>query len=470
MTGASLAEGPLAWRTLRFGFPLALALALHGLFNLVDAVIVGRLGEGAIAAVTVAGVIVMVPMLLFEGVCNMTVAFVARARGAGREDHVHDVAWESLVLAFWASLLTAVVTPVCAWVIRTGYDLGNRAATDAAVSYLDIMMYGAPTMFLIQVTTAVLRGVGNSFWPVAILVGSNGLNLILNIGLVLGKWGMPALGVSGSAWATVIARGVGALVGVLVLLRGAGRLDFRTNRLRRPLRYWTSLFFGGLPSSIQLAVRVVALLGLLQIAKVASQADPKQLIDGVGIAIRLEMIPVFIMFGWGAAATTVVGQNLGAGDTRRAARGGWLTVLYAALMSIAIAAVLWAFRGSLFELVMPEIPPATLDLGLDYWRITLPAYGVLAVGAVLSRALNGAGSTRTGLLIDVACYILILMPAAAIASGAGLFGRFSSPHKNPDRVWLALVSMHVLAGIIYTAVFLHGRWKRREIAAFANES
>jgi putative MATE family efflux protein len=468
MPGGDLTEGSLAGKTLRFGFPLAVALALHGLFNLVDAIIVGRLGEGAIAAVTVAGVIVMVPMLLFEGVCNLTVAFVARARGARRQDQVHDVAWESLVLAGWSCVVTAVVTPLCAWVIRTGFDLGDRAATDAAVSYLNIMMYGAGTMFLIQVTTAVLRGVGDSFWPVAILVGSNALNLLLNIGLVFGKWGMPALGVAGSAWATVIARGVGALVGVVVIARGAAGLDFRAHRMERPLRYWKALFFGGLPSSIQLAVRVVALLVLLQIAKVAAHADPKQLIDGVGIAIRLEMIPVFIMFGWGAAATTLVGQNLGAGDPRRAAMGAWWAVLYAALTSVGIAVLLWAFRDGIFRLVMPDIPAATLALGLDYWRITLPGYGVLAVGAVLSRGLNGAGSTRTGLMIDLFCYALVLMPAAAIASGAGLFGRLRGFSPDPDRAWAALVGVHVLAGIIYTGVFLHGRWKRREIRALAN--
>ena len=68
-------------------------------------------------------------------------------------------------------------------------------------------------------------------------------------------------------------------------------------------------------------MRVVALLVLLQVGKAATSADPKQLIDGVGIAIRLEMIPVFIMFGWGAAATTVVGQNLGSGNPKRRGRG-----------------------------------------------------------------------------------------------------------------------------------------------------
>jgi putative MATE family efflux protein len=458
-----LTEGSLALKTFRFGLPLSVALALHGLFNLVDAIIVGRLGEGAIAAVTVAGVIVMVPMLVFEGVCNLTVAYVARARGARRPDQVHDVAWESLVLGGAATVLTAVATPFCAWIVRSSFDLADPKATDDAVAYLEIMMYGAGTMFLIQVVTSVLRGVGDTFWPVTILVGSNLLNLLLNVGLVFGELGFPRLGVPGSAWATVIARGAGALVGVAVVARGAAGLDFRRHHLRRPLHYWRALFLSGLPSSVQLAVRVVALLVLLQIAKVATAADPKHLIDGVGIAIRIEMIPVFIMFGWGAAATTVVGQNLGAGSPARAAAGAWWTVAYAAGTSMLIALLLWIFRDALFRLVMPDIPAETRELGLDYWRITLPGYGVLAVGAVLSRGLNGAGSSRTGLFIDVVCYVLLLMPVAAIVSGAGIFGSFRSPEPYPAGVWATLVGVHVLAGIIYTGVFLHGRWKRKEI-------
>jgi putative MATE family efflux protein len=459
-----LTSGGLAAGTFRFGFPLSVALALHGLFNLVDAIIVGRLGEGAIAAVTVSGVIVMVPMLLFEGVCNLTVAYVARARGARLEGQVHDVAWESLVIAAAGSLLTAALCPFCDWVVRTGFDLADEHATADAVAYLDIMMYGAGTMFLIQVVTAVLRGVGNSFWPVTILVASNVLNLLLNIGLVFGKFGMPALGVPGSAWATVIARGIGALVGILVVAWGVAGLDFAKHPLRRPFRYWKSLVVTGLPSAIQLAVRVLALLVLLQIGKASTKADPKQLIDGVGIAIRLEMIPVFIMFGWGAAATTVVGQNLGAGDSERAARGAWWTVAFAAAMSMVIAILLWVFRTELFDLVMPDISQTTRELGLEYWRITLPGYAVLAVGAVLSRALNGAGSTRTGLLIDFVCYGVLLMPAAALISGAGIFGAFRHASGHPAGAWAALVGVHVLSAIIYVAVFIHGRWKRKEIA------
>ena len=75
-----LTGGRLSGKVFRFGFPLSLALALHGMFNLVDAIIVGRLGEGAIAAVTISGVIAMIPMLLFEGVSNLTVAYVAQAQ------------------------------------------------------------------------------------------------------------------------------------------------------------------------------------------------------------------------------------------------------------------------------------------------------------------------------------------------------------------------------------------------------
>jgi putative MATE family efflux protein len=461
-----LTSGSLPARTLRFGFPLSVALALHGLFNLVDAVIVGQLGEGAIAAVTVSGVIVMVPMLVFEGVSNLTVAYVARARGARREDQVHDVAWEALVVAGSATVATAALCPPCNWLVRTAYDLGDAATNSDAIAYLEIMMYGAGTMFLIQVTTAILRGVGDAFWPVAVLVGANVLNVVLDLGLVLGKFGMPALGVAGAAWATVIARGAGALVALAVIARGAGGLDFRKNRLRRPLRFIGALVFGGLPSSVQLAVRVVALLALLQIAKVAGGADPKALIDGVGIAIRLEMIPVFVMFGWGAAATTVVGQNLGAGSPGRAAAGAWWTVAYAVVMGAALAGMLWIFRDPLFDLVMPDIPPATRELGLEYWRITLPGSVLLAVGAVLSRALNGAGSTRTGLVVDLACYALLLVPVAALVSGAGLLGTFRRDPGQPAAAWGVLVAAHALAAIIYVAVFLNGRWKKREVPAF----
>src|SRR5213595_2532055 len=96
-----LTHGRLPVRLFVFGLPLALGAAFHGLFNAIDLVIVGHLRPGSIAAVSVASVVNTIPMLIFNGICNVVVALVARGTGARDKKMVHDVAWES----FWLALV-----------------------------------------------------------------------------------------------------------------------------------------------------------------------------------------------------------------------------------------------------------------------------------------------------------------------------------------------------------------------------
>jgi putative MATE family efflux protein len=464
--GASrdLTVAPLGRATFRFGLPIALALAFHGLFNLVDLVVVGRLGrEGVVAAVNMASILVTAPMLVFDGVCNASVAFIAQARGAGRVDRVHTVGRETAYLAIAASILTCFPFYPAAAASLAGLHFGGEDGARAADDYLRISSYGAGTMFLMLAATAVLRGVGNAAWPVGLLVGSNALNLLLVVGLVFGRFGLPRLEAAGAAWATVLARAVGLAVAIWAINRRAGGLDFRLHRTRSEPA-WPALLRKGIPTSLQLVVRIVSLLWLLRIAHDAAApyaATQAALLDGVNVAQRIEMAAVFVVLGWGAAATTVVGQNLGAARPDRARSAAWWMTGHAVFSSLAACAVFWIFRDFLFTAVQPDLSPEARRLGEAYWRATLPALPALAVGAVLARALNGALSVKTPLLIDFGWYLLVLPPVAAWASGAGIAGIGVGAAKNPGAVWTALAVAHGAAAATYLAVFMRRFRSRR---------
>ena len=107
-SSARLTEGSLAVRTFRLGLPLSVGMACHGLFNCVDLVIVGRLGAGAIAAVTIAGLVNMATMMLFNGIANMIAAVSARLWGAERRAESEELAASSLRLTLVASVVLGV--------------------------------------------------------------------------------------------------------------------------------------------------------------------------------------------------------------------------------------------------------------------------------------------------------------------------------------------------------------------------
>jgi putative MATE family efflux protein len=432
----------------------------HGLFNLVDMIIVARLGVGAVAAVTIGGIILPVAMVLFDGIINVTVALVSQFHGARQDRAARHAAWESLLVTAIAGLAGGAAFFSLAGPLVRFFALQDAATTAGAIAYLRVMAAGMIGMFLILHTTAVLRGVGNSLAPMAILIGANLLNVGLDIALVFGNLGFPRLGVVGAAWATVIAQCLGGLFGFWLLWRGTHGLALRGHRWRLPFRYLRTLVVVGLPTSLQLATRVLAVFFLLRIGREAV-AFGEAFLDGVGICIRLEMIAVFLGLGWAAAATPFVGQSLGAGLPDRAARGTWVFVSWAAATMAVIGILLWLFREPVIGFIMPGIGPESLGYALEYLRITVPCYGILAVSLVLSRALNGAGSTKTAMTIDVVLYLAVLLPLATAWSQSGLFG---VPEPDPAGAWWAAASVHVLAAILYVIVFLRGHWKRKRLA------
>lgn len=460
-----LTRGALWKRCITFGTPLAIGMMGHGLFNLVDLVIVGRVGPGAIASVTISGIVLTVIMLVFDGVSNITVALTAQGHGSGRTNTVHDVAWES----FWVTMLAGLVFGFLFWVTAEPtirwFGFESEETIQDGIAYLQVMAIGNITMFLIMQTTAVLRGVGDSFWAMTILVGANLLNIVLDIVMVFGYWGFPEMGVVGAAWATVISRGLGGILGLWLIWAGVVEgVCLRDNPFRRRFRYVRTLMFVGLPTSLQLAIRVLSVFFLMKIGEAAYDGSAEAFLDGVGVCMRLEMVAVFLGLGWGAAATAIVGQNLGARRVRRAHQATWMLVGYAVLTMSLSGALLWIFRFWLFQEIGPEIDAEGVASGIDYLRITVPFYPVMALSFVISRALNGAGSTKTPMFIDILLYIPIMLPLAAILSGVGFLGIGERADPDPSGVWWASVAIHGGAAVAYTLAWRRGAWRRKRIA------
>lgn len=469
-TRSDLSNRPLARSSFSFGLPLALAMMGHGLFNLIDLIIVGQLGAGAIAAVTIPGIMLTVLMLMFDGVSNTTVALTSQFHGARKQESVHTVAWESFVFALLASVVGGALLFFTARPLMESFGIEDEAAVENGVEYLRILAAGLGTMFLIMQTTAVLRGVGNSFWPMVILVGANGLNVILDLVLVFGWWGFPEMGVAGAAWATVISRGLGSLLGMFLLWNGVEGVRLRAHRLSMRFRYLKTLTFVGLPTALQLAVRVLTWYALLRVAAAAETISRTALVDGVGVCIRLEMIAVLLGLGWGGAATTIVGQNLGARRVRRSYRAALVLTLFAMISMTLLGAFIWVLREPLLAGIAPEIDAFGTERAFQYLAITIAFYPVMALSFVISRALNGAGSTKTPMVIDLLLFIVILVPAAAFWSGAGLGSWGEREVQDPNRVWQALVVAHVVSAIAYLLVWQNGHWRRKKLAARDAES
>ncbi|MSR75416.1 MAG: MATE family efflux transporter [Planctomycetes bacterium] len=450
----TLTTGPLVRQTLFLGAPLALGMLAHGLFNLVDMLMVARLGPGAVASVTIGGIILPLGFLIFDGLSTATVERLSRALGAGKHDEAQSIAEESLRVAGLASLVCALVFGLGARPLVQFFAIDNADVVEDGVAYLAIMGYGMGGMIFILQTTAILRAVGSGRWPLYILVGANAANLVLTACCIYGLAGFPRLGVVGAALGTVAAQVIFAVLGVMLLVRGVHGLRVRPCKLIGAMPSLRSLLAQGLPTSLQLAARVVSVFLMLRIARDLTPGSAAAFMDGVGLCVRLEMMAVFMGLGFGAAATPFVAQNLGAGAVQRAGRGVWILAGAAAISMGLAAALMWWLHEPILRGLMPELRAESLDAARAYLAVLLPFLPGLGVGIVIARGLNGAGSTRTAMLVDLFLYLVLLLPLALLLP-------LSTLPRGPSAVWWCIGLVHALGAILYVVLWQRGQWKTR---------
>lgn len=342
-------KGALGLHVLRFGAPLVVAMAFMAAFNLIDIFIVGRLEDSheAVTIVSVCDAVLTLFVVLCTGIGNAAVAHIARAVGNKDIATAREAAMQSSFIVGAISVMVFLVGVLAPGPLLQflGFSTESRVYS-LGIDYLRVAMAGGFTMFFVVHLTAVLRGIGNSMWPTVVLVLVNVLNILLAVLFVLGpdqglSFGF-GWGVMGAAWAALTGRIVGFTICVLLFMFGVGRQYIVRNpaHWRPDLAWIKKLLVIGLPSSGQLIVRVLAMLGLVGLifSNLTTNHDTT---IGTAFALcsKLELIALFMALGWGQAASTMVGQLLGAGEADRAARAGWISTVFCSGMVVVIGAV-----------------------------------------------------------------------------------------------------------------------------------
>ncbi len=455
-----------------FGLPLVLGMGFHALFNLVDLWVVGKLGTAALAAVTIATTINTVPMVICNGVSTATIALMARNIGFGNTHRANETMRQSLLLILILSAALGIPPYLYSRELVILLQAKGPEVIEPARQYLEVMSLGTFTMFLLMQVTAALRAAGDGVWPMILLVGANLLNVVLDFGLVFGRWGFPNLGAVGASWATVISRLVFCLPGLWVLYRGKGGVRLSLARIRLRLRSVWRIVALATPACAQWVVRLLAFIAILWVVGDHDQAlrpsFGKTAQAAFGIGSRLDLLAIFAGFGWGAAASTLVGQDLGRKRPDRAERSTWITVWLNVAMMAVIGVVyflnaefLVRFFGKNSAIVSAGsgVDASAFDpvvsVGAEYLRIGVFSYVFIALSMVLAQALNGAGSTRTPMVIDILGLFVLQIPAAFFLSRRPEFGL--------QGVWYAVVGANAVMSALYVVAFKTGRWKRKVI-------
>lgn len=467
-----LTQGSLAWAVGKFGLPLVVGMILHTAFNLVDMFMISRLpnsGPG-LAALGICDMVTAVATILSNGISTATVAIIGRRLGSNDTEGVQRAAWQSLVLVAGFSILFGLVGIFGHdFVIRTVMQAKGETA-DVASRYLQVLMGGCFSIFFLLQLTAILRASGHAKSAAFLLILGNVVNLALNFVLIYGEgpspegfeWAqpiarflhVPRMGVQGAAWSTLIGRTVPCVIGGLMIALAKGAPKFRASMLRPIASEIRAVLILGWPSSAQFVLRILCILFFISLinANYTTSADPSALV-AYSVCLRLETMALFIGMGWGAAASSFVGVNLGAGLMDRAKRAGYVAALYNLGFMVVLAAVYLIWSGQIIGFF--DDSPQVLLVGKQYLLRVGLSYTALGVAVVLSQAMAGAGATLPSLALDAVTIGAVTLPLAYLVTET-----FALPYTA---FFLCIAICNFVSAVAFVAYYARGRFLHKSL-------
>lgn len=445
---APLTQGSILRALLTLAVPIVLANLLQTGYQFVDAYWVGRLGAVAVAAVAVSFPINFLLIALGSGFSVAGSVLVARNFGAGNQPAVNHVAAQTLVLTLGLSVLLAAgayyASPALLRLIGVGPELFGPANAFQRVLFL-----GLPLNFGFLLFQALMRGVGQVRIPLYINLLALALNFLLDPLFIYGYGPVPGLGVAGAALATVGTQALSVVLGLGVMLRGRSGLQLSFRGFRPDTALMLRTFRLGAPSSVDLSARALG----FSMMTILATGFGTTVLAAYGIGTRLLALGIIPALGISLACSTLVAQNLGAGNSRRARQTARyaIAVSFGGLLLVGLAMLMAA--GPLVRFFLADDEAVVAD-AVEFVRIAACGLGFTGVQQSVSGALRGAGNTLGAMLLTIVSTWVLQFPIAWYLSSHTALG-FRG-------LWWSFVASNVLAAALALLWFVRSGRQQKD--------
>lgn len=455
ISGKSMTASQQIGLTVRLSIPAILAQISSIVMQYIDASMVGRLGANASGAIG----LVSSTTWLFGGLCiAVTTGFtvqIAQAVGAGEDKSARNIMKQGLIIALCISVILALIaavisTPLPSW-------LGGEAAIQKMASqYFLVYMLGLPALQMNSIAGGMHQSSGNMRLPGILNVMCCVMDVFFNMLFIFQTrsvqinsitFTMPGLGlgVAGAALGTITAEAVTCAIMVTALLWKNRTLHLRKGERLRFHR-----------DTLAKAVKIGAPVGLEQMVMCSAYVMSTKIVSPLGtiaiaansFAVTAESFCYMPGYGVQAAATTLVGQCVGAGQKQLSRRMAWITMgLGVSVMTVG-GVLMYIAAPAMIGVLTPN--EEIRNLGAAVLRIEAFAEPFYAASIVASGALRGAGDTLVPSCMNFASMWCVRIPLAAIlAPRVGLYG-----------VWIAMCVELCFRGILFTTRLKRERWMR----------
>ena len=444
----NITEGPITRTVFSLAIPVVVGMLMEFALSSTDYFWVGKLGPSAQDAITSSMVVIWT---IFGTMAIITVgvtALVSRYVGAGDLSKVTHYIRHGLLMAVGAALIFTAIGYAFSPALLRFMDTGESTLAHA-IPYLRIFFLSAIFFFLSETSYATFRASGDTRTPTKVGICVVLTNMVLDPLLIFGWGPIPALGVAGASLASGMAMAGGTAYIVFQLFRG--RLGYRVGSLfGESIQFQSMLKITriGLPSASQTSVFVFVYWFLIKIVHTFGETAGA----AMGVGNRMESLSYLTCYGFSVAASTMVGQNLGAGKPDRAARCAWGAALSAIALTSGISVVFIVVPGLIASVFTAD--KIVHAMAVDYLIILGISQVAMAVEIVMEGAFGGAGDTVPPMLISV--------PGSLVRIPLAYYLCFNLDWGLNGVWWTLTITSFVKAAII-AVWFKRGRWKLKEV-------
>ena len=408
-----LLDGDVGRTMLRLAFPSMLGIAAILMFMLVDTFFVGQLGPRPLAAMGFIYPVSFTVMSVAIGLGIGTTAVVSRAIGAGEKERARRITTDSLILG----VISVVCIAAFGLLTLRPTFLAIGADPEMLPLIADFMIpwyFGVGFLVIPMMGNSALRATGDTKTPAVIMILSGLINVVLDPVLIFGWGPIPAYGIAGAAYATVIAWVVVFCLALWILGRRARLLTKVLPTLRELTGSWRAVLYVGLPAAITNAL--IPLSDTL-VTRIISEFG----IDAVaayGVGGRLYSLAMVGAMALATAATPMAGQNLGAGRLDRVRLASRFGLGACLVWGAGVAGILWLAAGGLAVAFSPD--PDVQRIIETYLTLVPITYGCVGVSVFASSMLNGMNHPIWSAFLILLRFFVFTVPFVFV--GARVFG------------------------------------------------
>lgn len=436
-----ITKGSLTKAIYSLSLPIIINNLIQTMYNLTDTFYVSKLGETALAAMQITYPMVFFMLSLAMGLSIGGIALISQYIGAQDEKKARVVSGQILT----ASLIASVAMGVLGYIF-SGKILALMGATgqlhQLATQFLSTLFLGAPTVFIVFAFNGIKQGQGDTMTPMIVSALAVVTNIILDPIFIFTL----GYGIKGAAYATILSRSIFNIVAIAMLFsKRFNRLKIELSDLKLQKKYIAKIVEVGLPAAVSQATTSIGFTVMNGFVLAFGEA----IVNAFAIGNRISSIIFMPGMGIGGALSTIVGQNIGAGNVDRADQAFKTSTWHASLLVSVASVIMFPFTAGLVSIFTDDA--YIISEGSYYLRmilLTIPLFGIFNC---LIGLFQGSGHTMSALFLNLGRLWVLRIPMLMAIRALGI--------DNPKFIWYAMIISNIIIVAVGYLLYRSGKWR-----------